>query len=147
MIIVFQVRHSTKASVHRSMIVEQLMTRDVITISPSTPIQEAEKIMQEKNIRRLLVVENSKPVGIIVYRDMIGALNSPTILKETPIEWVMTRKLITTSPDTSVTEAIQTLRRHKINALPVIDGDTLVGIITVVDLLHELTRRLESDPD
>lgn len=147
MIIVFHVRHSTKASVHRSMIVEQLMTRDVITISPSTPIQEAEKIMQEKNIRRLLVVENSKPVGIIVYRDMIGALNSPTILKETPIEWVMTRKLITTSPDTSVTEAIQTLRRHKINALPVIDGDKLVGIITVVDLLHELTRRLENDPN
>ncbi|WCN39375.1 CBS domain-containing protein [Aneurinibacillus uraniidurans] len=147
MIIVFHVRHSTKASVHHSMIVEQLMTRDVITISPSTPIQEAEKIMQEKNIRRLLVVENSKPVGIIVYRDMIGALNSPTILKETPIEWVMTRKLITTSPDTSVAEAIQTLRRHKINALPVIDGDKLVGIITVVDLLHELTRRLENDPN
>ncbi|WP_172890858.1 CBS domain-containing protein [Aneurinibacillus soli] len=147
MILVFYVRHSTKASVHRSMIVEQLMTRDVITISPSTPIQDAEKIMQEKNIRRLLVVENSKPVGIIVYRDMIGALNSPTILKETPIEWVMTRKLVTTSPDTNVIEAIHVLRRHKINALPVIDGDKLVGIITVVDLLHELTRRLENDPN
>lgn len=130
---------------HRSMKVKQLMTPDVITISPSTPIQEAEKIMQEKNIRRLIVVENSKPVGIIVYRDMMGALNSPTILKETPIEWVMTRKLITTSPDTDVAEAIQVLRRHKINALPVIDSGNLVGIITVVDLLHELTRRLEND--
>lgn len=125
--------------------VKDLMTPDVITIAPATTIQEAETIMKEKNIRRLIVVEQEKAVGIIVHREMIISLQSPTILKETPVEWIMTKNLITIQPDAPITEAIQTLRRHKINSLPVVEGDNLVGIITVVDLLHELTRRLEAE--
>ncbi|MED0669018.1 CBS domain-containing protein [Aneurinibacillus aneurinilyticus] len=125
--------------------VKDLMTPDVITIAPATTIQEAETIMKEKNIRRLIVVEQEKAVGIIVHREMIISLQSPTILKETPVEWIMTKNLITIQPDAPITEAIQTLRKHKINSLPVVEGDNLVGIITVVDLLHELTRRLEAE--
>ncbi|MCI1693626.1 CBS domain-containing protein [Aneurinibacillus aneurinilyticus] len=125
--------------------VKDLMTPDVITIAPATTIQEAETIMKEKNIRRLIVVEQEKAVGIIVHREMIISLQSPTILKETPVEWIMTKNLITIQPDAPITEAIQTLRKHKINSLPVVEDDNLVGIITVVDLLHELTRRLEAE--
>lgn len=125
--------------------VKDLMTPDVITIAPATTIQEAESIMKEKNIRRLIVVEQEKAVGIIVHREMIISLQSPTILKETPVEWIMTKNLITIQPDASITEAIQILRKYKINSLPVVEGDSLVGIITVVDLLHELTRRLEAE--
>ncbi|MFT9846123.1 CBS domain-containing protein [Aneurinibacillus sp. REN35] len=126
--------------------VKDLMTPVVITITPSTTIQEAERIMKDKNIRRLIVVDQGKAVGIIVHREMIISLQSPTILKETPVEWIMTKNLITVSPDASITEAVHTLRKHKINSLPVIEKEQLVGIITVVDLLHELTRRLEADP-
>ncbi|ERI08518.1 CBS domain-containing protein [Aneurinibacillus aneurinilyticus] len=125
--------------------VKDLMTPGVITIAPATTIQEAETIMKEKNIRRLIVVEQEKAVGIIVHREMIISLQSPTILKETPVEWIMTKNLITIQPDAPITEAIQTLRKHKINSLPVVEDDNLVGIITVVDLLHELTRRLEAE--
>lgn len=125
--------------------VKDLMTPDVITIAPATTIQEAESIMKEKNIRRLIVVEQEKAVGIIVHREMIISLQSPTILKETPVEWIMTKNLITIRPDASITEAIQTMRKYKINSLLVVEGDSLVGIITVVDLLHELTRRLEAE--
>jgi acetoin utilization protein AcuB len=123
--------------------VKDLMTTDVITVAPTTSIEQAEHIMTGKNIRRLLVVENEKAVGIIVRRDMIMSLQSPTILKETPVEWIMTKNLITISPEAPITEAIQTLRKHKINALPVVENDQLIGIITVVDLLHEFMRRLE----
>jgi acetoin utilization protein AcuB len=123
--------------------VKDLMTTDVITVAPTTSIEQAEHIMTEKNIRRLLVVENEKAIGIIVRRDMIMSLQSPTILKETPVEWIMTKNLITISPEAPITEAIKTLRKHKINALPVVEHDQLIGIITVVDLLHELMRRLE----
>jgi acetoin utilization protein AcuB len=123
--------------------VKDLMTADVITVAPTTSIEQAEHIMTGKNIRRLLVVENEKAVGIIVRRDMIMSLQSPTILKETPVEWIMTKNLITISPEAPIIEAIQTLRKHKINALPVVENDQLIGIITVVDLLHEFMRRLE----
>ncbi|GEN34321.1 hypothetical protein ADA01nite_17810 [Aneurinibacillus danicus] len=125
--------------------VKDLMTPDVITITPATPIQEAERIMKDRNIRRLIVVEQNKAVGIIVHREMMISLHSPTILKETPVEWIMTKNLITIAPDAPITEAIQTMRKHKINSLPVVENEQLVGIITVVDLLHELARRLEID--
>jgi len=110
--------------------------------------------MAAQGCRRLPVLDAAgRLCGIITDRDVRLALNSPLVLRErwqddmlldhTLVDASMTPDPITITPDALLPRAIELLLQHKISGLPVVEGDRLVGIVTVTDLLRALARLLE----
>jgi acetoin utilization protein AcuB len=130
----------------------------LVTVAMDHTVGRARDIMQMKRIRHLLVMDEGKLVGVITDRDVRAHL-SPRIntpvenledekTLETKIHQVMTRDLITVSPDTPIGEAAFLLLKHKIGCLPVIDEDgSTVGVVTDADFLGYLAREEKAKED
>lgn len=125
--------------------VNDLMTVIPNTITPDTSLRQVIALMKAQGYRQLPVLDDGKLVGIITDRDVRLAINSPTVLHsqreneerldQLTAESCMTTNPITVTPDTPAFRAAEMLSIYKFGALPVVDGETLVGIITVTDFL------------
>ena len=124
--------------------VSSIMSTNVVTISPKKSIFMAEKTMIEKGFRRLPLVYEGKLVGIVTVMDILRFfgkgevfhhLKSGTIMQvlQTEIEEIATRKLVTVSPEADIGEAARIMEENNVGALPVLENDKLVGIITERD--------------
>lgn len=126
--------------------VSELISGPPITIPPDTPVLEARRIMQARTIRHLLVVEDGRLVGIVTDRDIRLNMPSPAttlsvwevnyLLARLTVREVMTTSVIVVEPARHAHEAASLLLAEKIGALPVVDGDRLVGIVTETDFLR-----------
>ncbi len=132
------------------------MTREVITISPDTSLAEAHKLMQEKRIRRLPVVEHDRIVGIVTLGDVRGAEPSQAsslsiwemndLLAKLKVAEVMTRHPMTIGQNASIGEAARLMLDHKFSGLPVVDEAVhLVGIITESDIFRLVASEWSKD--
>jgi acetoin utilization protein AcuB len=125
------------------MLIRDIMRSPVITISPGTTLQDAYRIMQEKGIRHLPVIEQDQLAGIVTDRDLRLATS---MLSATPfppgsrVSEVMCRAPLTADPMDPVEDAARTMRERKIGCLPVLEEGRLAGIITGIDLLDALMR-------
>lgn len=117
------------------MIVRHWMSTELVTIRKEASIQEAMALMKQKSIRHLPVVDDQmKLLGWITDADLRGVLIA-SMLEELTLEDVMVRKPITIQPETPLEEAARILLEERVGGLPIIKDGTLVGIITVVDVL------------
>jgi len=118
--------------------VSEIMNQDPITISPETRVGEALKLMQQHQIRHLPVVENDFMddfmVGWISARTLREVLLA-SMLEVITVGDVMVEAPISVTPDTSVEEAARLVHEHRIGGMPVLEGEKLVGVLTVNDLL------------
>jgi acetoin utilization protein AcuB len=122
------------------------MSRIVISTPATTPVLEARALMQQERIRHLLVVGDGRLQGIVTDRDIRLNMPSPAtslsvwevnhLLARLTVDKVMTRAVITIDPDRDAREAAWIMVDHKIGALPVLEGERLLGIITETDLLR-----------
>jgi acetoin utilization protein AcuB len=117
------------------------MSKKVVTIPPDTSILRAIEIMREKSIRHLPVVEEGELVGLVTEGDLRQA-SLLSLVDKVSIDDVMIKNPVTVSPDASIEEAARLVYRHKIGGLPVVVGRTLVGIITIVDILAAFIQLL-----
>lgn len=131
--------------------VRDWMTPNPITISPKTTLPEAHQIMKEKRIRRLPVVdEEGRLVGIVTLGDIREASPSDAtslsifelnyLLARLTVDKIMSRKVITVTPDTPIYEAARLMLEHKIGGLPVVVDSRVVGIITESDIFKMVVR-------
>jgi len=104
---------------------------DPITVRPSDRLQHVLDVMEEHDISGVPVVEHGKLCGILTARDIRFAKN----LAE-PVSALMTKKLVTVPPGVSNERAKELLHQHRIEKLLVVQGDELVGLITIKDLLQ-----------
>ncbi len=132
------------------MLVSDLMTRDVITVTQDTPILEALKIMREHDFRRLPVVdEDGRPVGVVSLRS-IEALKPQ---EGVPVVWqlgpwasrhvvsnVMRKKLISVKPTDTVEFATAKAQSSKVGTLLVVDEGKIVGIVTTNDIFYKVVN-------
>jgi len=123
------------------MLVGQIMTRDVATITPDKQVGQALKLMQKLNIRHLPVMQHHRMVGWITSRDLREVLLA-SMLEKITVGDVMVQAPITVTPDTSVEEAARLVVEHKIGGMPVVEGDRLAGVITMLDLISAFTTML-----
>lgn len=126
--------------------VKDLMVSNLITVDARKSLEYALGLMREHGIRRLPVLEGDILRGIIVQHDIEIALRRAEVIPETPVEWVMTKNPLVTTPDTELADAIEVLVVNKISALPVVEAGNLVGILSEIDvlkLLVYLLRKLE----
>jgi len=138
----------------KKILVRDWMTPDPVTIEPKVTLPEAQKLMKDRRIRRLPVLQRDRLVGIVTQGDIRGAEPSEAstlsifethyLLAKLTVEKIMTWEPVTISPDSSVRQAAQLMLEHKIGGLPVVDNDKLVGIITESDIFRVLVQ--ESEP-
>jgi len=124
--------------------VREYMKSSVITVDKNTILYETAKIMTEKNIGSIIVVENGKPVGIITERDIVRAIGKGKKL-DTKAEEFMTASLITIKEDSPVTGALALMRQFNIRHLPVVnDKGELTGIISIRDIARAVDDMFEN---
>jgi len=128
------------------LLVEDIMTRDVETVSPSTNICDALAIMEERRIRHLPVLAGGALVGIVSEGDLKEAQSlvirdcREGAERRTPVEVVMRRRVFTAHPLDPIEEAALVMYRRRIGCLPVVSGGELVGIVTQTDLIRSLVE-------
>jgi len=127
--------------------VRDYMTKEPLTLREDDLLRQAVEIVMVRRIRHIPVLDGSGAlVGIVTDRDVQGTLPSPlsaaapeeyeALLETTPIERIMTRSVITVSPEDLAAEAVETLLASRIDGLPVLEKGHLVGIFTVRDALR-----------
>ncbi len=145
--------------------VRDIMSTDVKTIDPDSSVEEAAEILSNNNISGLPVVEGENLLGIVSesdlivkdkklhfpdYINVIGGiiyLESYKKFKEdfkkfvaVKVEDLMTKKVVTVSPEDSVEDAATIMSDEDVNRLPVVEDNELVGIITRGDIVRDLAR-------
>lgn len=116
--------------------VRDIMTEKVISIESRKTLNSALELMVDNNIRRLPVIAQGSLIGMIVQHDIEKALRSPEVVCDTPVDWVMTKTVITVSAQAELSEAIDLLLRNKISGMPVMENGAMVGIISETDILQ-----------
>ena len=132
--------------------IRDIMTKNPITVSSETLVLDAQKIMKEKNIRRLPVVDKDKLVGIVTQHDILQASPSPAtslsihelnyLLSKMKVKEIMKKNPIALPPDTPFEEALRIGQEKKIGAFPVVENGKLIGIATESDSIRFLTHAL-----
>ena len=137
-----------------SWIVADVMTRDVVTVSPSAPYGRCFALMRMHGVGALPVVDDGRLAGIVTLTDLVLKDRRPSArdryaerpapkrpgVARTAAE-LMTRHLVTAHPETPLAAAVRQLVQHRINRLPVIDGEgRLVGIVSRSDVLRMFLR-------
>ena len=124
------------------MIVQEVMVQDLITIEKEESLYRAQDLMVTHSVRHLPVVEGWELMGIITESDIRGAFilgsrdtSSHPDPRKMKVRDHMTRNPMTVSPDTNIEDAALLIYKNKIGALPVVRGDRIVGIISIMDFL------------
>ncbi len=151
------------------MIASDVMTRNFLSISPDTSVAEAIRLMLDNRISGLPVIDAAgRLVGILTEGDLLrrgetgterhrprwleilmgpGRLAGEYVRTHgRRVEEIMTRDLVTVTPETSLDEVVGLMERRRIKRVPVLDGDVPVGIVSRADLLRVLARTFEEEP-
>ena len=115
--------------------VERIMHRDPVTTTPLDTLANAQSVMEREGYRQLPVVEKGKLIGMLSDRDLHAHSG---YLERTKVDAAMTERLITVAAADTAAHTAQMLLEHRINAVPVVDGGRLIGIVSRSDLLRLL---------
>jgi CBS domain-containing protein len=126
--------------------VREIMATDIDVVDRNDDLLALQERMAAKQLRHLPVLEQGDIVGLVTQRDLFKAAMSSTMgygekaqqayLRSVRVKEIMTYPVVTISPDASVAAAAEMIITKGIGCLPVVDGTTLVGIITKTDLLR-----------
>ena len=137
-------------------LVEDVMVKEVKTLSPDDTIEKCIKFMKENRVRHIPIIDNTSPdqpkylVGVVSQRDIfrqisvylgkIGEKDTDLQALKQPLIQILTRNPKSVSPQTSIPDAIKIMINNHVDMLPVLDGSDIVGIITSTDLLKIFFR-------
>ena len=138
----------------------QVKGNDVWSISPNASVLEALRLMADKDIGALLVMETDHLVGMISERDYARkVILQGRSSKETRVGEIMTSKVITIHPDQTVQECMGLMSDHRIRHVPVVENEHVLGVVSIGDVLKDImymqkrrikemeTRLTSSGPD
>ena len=138
--------------------VGRVMETNLVTVPPETSLLKAQKIIDEKRIAHLLVVDRKKRLlGMVSDRDLKRSWASSAttlskhelnyLLNQLTVEAIMAKRIIAVSPGTTIERAAHFMQQNRISALPVMDEDELTGIITTTDVMKVLLQAIGIDKD
>ena len=129
--------------------VSTIMTKNVVKLNVSDNLTKAETLFKKHHIRHIPVVKENTIIGMLSYTDLLRISFADevddeensidiTVYNMFSVEQVMTKNLTTIVPATTIKEAAEILSRNEFHALPVLENDVLVGIVTTTDLIKYL---------
>jgi len=132
--------------------ISAIMTKDVITLSLNDDLLTAEKLFKANHIRHIPVVSGEHIVGILSYTDLLRISFADAVDEDEKtvdtvvynmftIEQVMAKNVVSVRSDVLIKEVAEILSKKEFHALPVIDEDKLVGIVTTTDLINYLIEQ------
>ena len=123
--------------------VRDIMQKNVITIELEKTVHNAAVILKEKDISFLVVLKDSKPVGVISERDIVRKVVAENIEStSTKLEVIMSKNFKWVGPNASIESAIQKMLNNNIRRLVVLEDENLVGVITQTDLTEFLRSKI-----
>ena len=134
--------------------ISKIMTRELITLSLSDDLYTAEKLFKKHHIRHIPIVENEHIIGMLSYSDLkrISFLDSydaheveidNAIYDILSIQQLMVKNLVKVNSSITIKSVAEILATNEFHALPVVENDILVGIVTTTDLLKYLLKQYE----
>ena len=132
--------------------VSTIMTKNVVKLNLTDDLTKAEALFKKHKIRHIPVVTNQKVVGILSLTDLLrisfadavddeDEVIDVTVYNMFTVEQVMVKKVEMVSPNTSIRNVAEILSKREFHALPVVEGDILVGIVTTTDLIKYLLKQ------
>lgn len=119
---------------------KDVMTPDVVTASADEPVAEVAGEMLKGLLGSVVVMDGAYLVGMFTERDVVRAAASGADLTTSPISEWMTPDPVTAAPDTDAEEAAEIMMTQGFRHLPVVEGNTLLGIVSLRDLLSTRIR-------
>jgi CBS domain-containing protein len=108
----------------------------VWSISPDATVYEGLELMAQKNIGALLILDGGRAVGIMSERDYARKIIlEGRSSRDTQIRSIMTTRLVSARPDATIEECMAIMTRERIRHLPVVDGEAVVGMVSIGDLV------------
>jgi len=125
--------------------VYEVMTPNVVTITPDQSVESAARIMANHGISSIIVFDGVDPVGILTEKDIltriVAAGHDP---RKISVAEIMTSEIVACTPDTSIEEACRTMKDKKIKKLAVMDKDMLAGIVSLTDIANRQPELIET---
>ena len=115
--------------------VNQIMSKNILSLDKSTSLQEAAEHMKKLNVGCVIVTENNNSIGIITEKDFVTKIAAEGRPLFTEIKEVMSSPLITIKPEETIWEASELMKEKSIHKLPVKENNEIVGIITTTDII------------
>lgn len=114
--------------------IREVMTPNPRCIAPTESIQNAARIMREEDTGAVPVVENGKVLSMVTDRDIVIRAVAEGAQFDKPVRDICTGDVVCATPEMSTRDAGQLMARHQIRRLPVVEGNNLVGIVSLGDL-------------
>ncbi len=124
------------------MAVADVMAFRVVKVSPDDTVRMAIARMLEENVGSVAVCEGERLVGIFTERDVLRLAGEGPDFSEIRVGDVMTRQLVTLSPDDDILGAARLMGERKIRHLPVLEGENLLGVVGIREVVRALVERL-----
>jgi len=119
-----------------STFVNEIMSKNVLTVDKSVSLQEAAQNMNELNIGCVIVTDGTKPLGIVTERDFVTKVAAEGRPLFTEISEIMSSPLITIGPEETIWEASEMMKEKLIHKLPVKENEQIIGIVTTTDIVR-----------
>ena len=125
-------------------IVAQKDVTSIYSVAPDATVFEAITEMADRNVGAMLVMQDGKLAGILTERDYLREIAvKGRSSRETPVSEIMTRRVIYVAPESTVDEALTIITEQRIRHLPVLRDHTVVGVISIGDLVKAKVARQE----
>jgi CBS domain-containing protein len=116
-------------------LLREIMTEHVVTASPGTPVRQLAELMRDRNVGSVVLEDDGgRPVGMVTDRDLVLTVLAGRGDMGAPAEECATTPVVTGEPDMPLEEAAGLMVGHRIRRLPVMEGEKLVGIVTLDDI-------------
>ncbi|MDH3312043.1 MAG: CBS domain-containing protein [Nitrosopumilus sp.] len=123
-----------------SILIQDVMTKAMITVNPTTTAKQIAKMMEQGGIGAIFVKENDNPIGIVTDRDFATKIAANSLPLDTPAKKIMSSPLITINHNEPLSAAAERMTSKKIRKLAVTENGKIVGIVTSTDLVTQLAK-------
>jgi CBS domain-containing protein len=119
-----------------------------VSVPPEATVETAVSVMNEHRIGSVVVTEDSRVIGIFTERDVLRrVVQEAREPSSTRVRDVMSQSPMTVTPDTTLLESIALMRQHDVRHLPIVEDGTLVGVVSIGDMVWTLARDLHQEND
>jgi CBS domain-containing protein len=122
--------------------VQEFIQRAAVTVGPECTVEQAARLMAERGVGSLLVVENGRLTGVVTDRDLVVKVLAERKPTDGRVDSVMSMNVVAVDADSDIREAIRAVSSHAVRRLPVVRGTDPIGVLSLDDVLVTLTAEL-----